>query len=226
MQRIRDRLPFGIGSSVVRALIAVNLLIFVIEMVLPESALDFLFTNGGLVPARITQALRGDGSLLTGILIPVILSMFLHGGFWHVLFNMWGLHLFGGQLEATLGHRRFALFYLFCGLAAGLTHYLMGVNSPVPMIGASGAIAGVLGAFAITWPRTRITLFMPFPITMPVIVACGLWFAIDLFGGIRGGGGVANWAHIGGLLAGIGVMRLLFRRRPHAGRDDWWRQSR
>ncbi len=218
-----DRKWFGVTRSVTRALIAANVVVFIVQMLFPGE----LVLRLGFVPKMATRALRGEGPLLTGLAIPAVGSLFLHGGVFHLLLNMWALYMFGERLEVFLGRARFALFYLFCGLAGTSLHYLTGVNNPVPVIGASGAVSGVVSAYAICWPRARIRLLFP-PISMYTITACALWLAISLIGGMfavarPGAGNVAHWAHVGGLLAGIGVMKMLNRRPPDETGDDWWR---
>jgi membrane associated rhomboid family serine protease len=140
--------------------------------------------------------------------------MFLHGGWMHVIANMWTLYLFGDAVEDRMGPVRYLIFYLLCGLAAGLTHFLTNPTSPVPCIGASGAIAGVLGAYLVLFPTARILtlipiLFFPFIVEIPAVVFLGIWFASQFFSGTLSlistqyYEGVAWWAHVGGFVAGI-----------------------
>lgn len=156
-------------------------------------------------------------------LLTLLTSMFLHGGLFHLLGNMLYLWIFGDNVEDRLGHVRFLLFYLACGLAAGLTQVLFQAGSQVPMIGASGAIAGVLGAYAVIFPRARIKtfVFLVFYIDVvpvPAAVILGLWFLLQVLN-VGMGGGVAWFAHVGGFLAGIALARLALGKR--FGRASW-----
>jgi hypothetical protein len=142
--------------------------------------------------------------------------MFLHGGFLHLLGNMWSLYIFGDNVEDRLGPFRYLLFYLLCGLASGLSHLLLNMNSTIPTIGASGAISGVMGAYLVLHPRSRILTLIPiliFPwfVEIPAFFFIGFWFVLQLLnaaGSHGGGGGIAWWAHIGGFLFGIVFLKL------------------
>lgn len=152
--------------------------------------------------------------------------MFLHGGWMHLIGNMWMLWIFGDNVEDRLGHGRYLLFYVLCGLAASWTHILLHPNSTVPAIGASGAISGVMGAYLLLFPRARvITLFplffIPYFLELPAIVYLGAWFLMQLFSGAFSilapgeGGGIAWWAHVGGFLAGALLGPPMRRRRRY-----------
>ncbi len=155
---------------------------------------------------------------------PFFTSMFLHGSWTHLISNMWSLWLFGDNVEDRLGHFRFILFYLLCGFLAMVSHFMFHTSSYIPAIGASGAIAGVMGAYFILFPYSRITtlipvLFLPMFIKVPALVYLAVWFllqlyngAISTFIGVRGSG-IAWWAHIGGFLGGILLLKLLYTRR-------------
>ena len=152
-------------------------------------------------------------------------SMFLHGGWLHILGNMWYLWIFGDNVEDRLGHRRFLLFYLACGIAAGLVHYGLNPSSRVPTIGASGAVAGVLGAYFFCYPKARVDILILFffyvdIIAVPAAFVLFFWFILQLFNGVLSlgadtgvTGGVAWWAHVGGFLAGVFLVRLSPRAR-------------
>ena len=222
---IRDRNPSSSVPWVVYSLIAINAVAFLYEATLPHGELELLVARFGLVPHNVTAALRGDGGLLQGVLIPGFTSLFLHGGWLHLIGNMWFLHIFGDNVEDRLRHVPFLAFYLACGLAASLLHYAINPQSPMPTIGASGAIAGVLGAYIVSWPGARIVTLLPlfYLITfveLPAFLVLGMWFIIQFFGGVGSigaqlaGGGVAYWAHIGGFIAGAALMKLLSTRRP------------
>ena len=227
---LRDKNPSGIVPVIVYLLIAANAAIFLLEVAMPEEDLMEMAMRFGMVPEKITLALRGEGNIVTGLAVPSVTSMFLHGGWLHLVGNMWFLFIFGDNVEGRLGHLRFLLFYVFCGLLAGLTQYALGPTVASPMIGASGAIAGVLGAYAVCWPQARIVTLVPFFILvlveLPALVVLGFWFVIQFFKGTASlgvetaGGGVAYGAHVGGFLAGALIIWLLPRRkwrsrRPH-----------
>lgn len=199
------------------ALIIANLLIFIYESSLGRQALEALVTNYGVVPARLLGGGPGDYlTLLTG--------MFLHGGWFHVISNLWALFIFGDNVEDRMGSGRYLLFYLLCGVVAGLAQVLATPASPVPSIGASGAIAGVLGAYLVLYPGSRvITLvllfFLPWFVEIPALFYLGFWFVSQFFSGVASlgmaaaTGGVAYWAHIGGFVCGL-LLVGLFARRP------------
>ena len=190
------------------ALIAVNLVLFIYEVSLPEDELNRLIRLHGIVPDRFHFSM-----LLT--------SMFLHGGWMHVLGNMWFLWIFGKGIEDLLGHARFLIFYLACGVVAGLLHLLTNPYSPVPTIGASGAIAGVMGAYLIKFPRasivTLIFIFVFFTtVDIPAAFLLIYWFLIQFFSGIGSvgesqisHGDVAWFAHVGGFVAGMLLVKLM-----------------
>jgi membrane associated rhomboid family serine protease len=209
---------------VTRALILVNVVVFFFELALPESLLESVFYLFGLVPARFTQP---EWAAWIGLPVdsywPFLTHQFLHGGWLHIIGNMWMLWIFGDNVEDRMGPGRFLTFYLLCGFAAGATHMLTNPDSTVPSVGASGAIAGVLGAYFLLYPMARVLvllpiLFLPFFFEVPAVVFLGVWFFIQLFSGtlaLAGPeqvGGIAWWAHIGGFVAGM-LMRGLFVRR-------------
>jgi membrane associated rhomboid family serine protease len=160
--------------------------------------------------------------------------MFLHGGFLHVAGNMLYLWIFGDNVEDRMGHGRFLVFYLLCGVAAALAQTITMPDSVVPMVGASGAIAGVMGAYFVLYPRSRIVTLLPFffffqVIEVPAILFLGIWFVMQFLSGVgsivstigRGGtGGIAFWAHVAGFVAGITGVALF--RRPERQRVEWW----
>ncbi len=210
------------AATITLLLILVNVLVFVFELSLPNEpsyynpaglSLNKLMLTYGIVPDRFHFS-----SLLT--------SMFLHGGFLHVAGNMWFLWVFGKGIEDLLGHARFLTFYLACGLVAGLAHLLLNPYSPVPTIGASGAIAGVMGAYLIKFPHARIVTLVPivFFITtldLPAALLLLYWFAIQFFSGVGSvgysqvsKGDVAWFAHVGGFVAGM-VFVLMVPARRH-----------
>ena len=194
--------------SVTLALIVANLAIFLYEVSLPEYQLNRLIRVHGIVPDRFHATM-----LLT--------SMFMHGGWMHVLGNMWFLWIFGRGIEDLLGHVRFLVFYLACGVAAGIIHVVSNYYSPVPTIGASGAIAGVMGAYLIKYPRasivTLIFIFVFFTtVDIPAAFLLIYWFLIQFFSGVGSvgdsqisHGDVAWFAHVGGFLAGMLLVKII-----------------
>jgi len=217
---IRDTQPSYSKPVVTVMLIVVNILIFLFEFSLDPYSRNALIATYGLVP---------DHFAVTNIFT----SMFLHGGWLHVLGNMWFLWIFGDNVEDILGHGKFLLFYLMCGVAAALAQVLASPFSRVPMIGASGAIAGVMGAYMVKFPRARILtfvilIFFFFTFEVPAWVMLIYWFVLQLFGGFDSitasqysqGGGTAFLAHVGGFLTGMVLIFLLGTRRPYYRRRD------
>jgi membrane associated rhomboid family serine protease len=195
--------------TVTLIVILINVLVFVYELSFSRFGLNQFIATYGIVPDRFHWY-----QLLT--------SMFIHGGFMHILGNMWFLWVFGRGVEDLLGHGRFLIFYLACGVAAGLIQMLVDPSSPVPTVGASGAIAGVMGGYLVKFPRARVVtlvvvIFFLTTVDMPAFVLLLYWFAIQFFSGVGSiaesqasqGGGVAYFAHIGGFLAGMGLIFLM-----------------
>ncbi len=194
------------------SLIVINVLVFFYQFSLGKESGVFIY-NYGMIPYLVTH----PNEIVEGIYFPAELtlftSMFLHGGFMHLAGNMLYLWIFGNNIEDKLGHIGFLIFYVICGVLAGLAHLITAPNSQIPTVGASGAIAGVLGAYLIKFPRARIlTLiwlgFFVRLVYIPAIVVLGFWFIFQLlFGlptlGVEQGGGVAYFAHIGGFVAGL-----------------------
>ena len=146
----------------------------------------------------------------------LISHMFMHGGWFHIIMNMWVLFVFGDEVESHLGHIRFVLFYLLCGLAAAAMEVSAAPNTGIPMVGASGAIGGILGAYVFLHPKAKVVFWLIIPITLSAWVAIGGWLVLQLFGvaGSQGStGGIAYWAHIGGFVAGLLLITLLNRKR-------------
>ena len=207
-------------------LIAANLAAFIYELSLGPRVVDFV-GRFAMVPAEVTNSLSMR-SLPSGAslqpAITILTSMFLHGGVWHVVGNMLYLFIFGAAVEYRMGAPRYAAFYFASGIAAALATVLIAPESRVPVIGASGAIAGVLGAYFIFYPRGRILTILPIfvfiqVLEIPAVIYLLLWFAIQLYAGIAAGqqgasmGGVAWWAHVGGFLFGIALAPLLAKNR-------------
>ena len=204
---IRDTIPHRETPFVVYFLIAINAFVFIIELSLPYPQRQLFFYTFGLVPLKVTQNGWDFYSLFT--------NMFLHGGWFHIISNMWTLWIFGDNVEDRMGHFRFFIFYILCGLAANFVHYYFNQLAPVPVIGASGAIAGVMGAYMIMFPTSRIItlipiFFIPFFFEIPAVIFLFFWFISQVISGTftklfmpPNVGGIAWWAHIGGFVAGM-----------------------
>jgi membrane associated rhomboid family serine protease len=225
MVPIKDTVAHIGFPSITLALIVVNGVIFFFEISIPKDILENLFYIFGLVPARYTYpkwALIHD--LPFDHYFSFVTNMFLHAGWLHILGNMWFLYIFGRTVEEHMGHLRFLIFYLLCGIAANATYFVLDIHSKVPEFGASGAIAGVMGAYIVMFPGSRILtllfiFFFPFFVELSAFVYIGFWFVLQLLSGTLSfaseakEGGVAWWAHVGGFLGGV-ILIPFFRRRP------------
>ena len=197
-------------------LIVVNFIVFFSYLGLSQSRLEELYFQYGVVPSKVVYLLQ-TGASWHLVLIPFITAMFLHGGWLHIIGNMWYLFIFGDNVEDRLGHARFLLFYLITGIIGSLAHVLMNAGSPIPTVGASGAIAGVLGGYFLLFPRARILSLVPFfvffMVEIPAVFFLAFWFILQLINGAVSLGGVANpvaWvAHVGGFLAGAVLIKLI-----------------
>jgi membrane associated rhomboid family serine protease len=200
-------------------IIIANLLVFVlIELPLSPAQLDRLVLRYGLVPARLMIA--QPQAVLT-----IFTSMFLHGGWLHLISNLWALYLFGDNVEDRMGSGRYLVFYLLSGVVAALAQVWVASDARLPMIGASGAIAGVLGAYLVLFPQSRVIslvllFFLPLFVEIPAPIYLVVWFVSQFFNGLLALemtpiGGVAYWAHIGGFVFGL-LLVPLFARRPRA----------
>ena len=220
---LRDANPSKTFPFVTIILIVINVVIFLFELSLGENLKD-LFYYFALVPAKYFY-LADQGGIFSLIerFYPFITSQFLHGGLWHLIGNMWFLWIFGDNIEDHFGHSRFLLFYLLSGVAAGFAHVYTNTTSPIPTVGASGAIAGVMGAYTILYPRARVLTFFIFFffirfIELPAFIFLGVWFLIQFLSGAvshlagTSSSGVAWWAHIGGFIVGVLLVWLLPRR--------------
>lgn len=199
-------------------LIALNVIVFAYEFMLSETGLESLIYNWGLIPYQLT-------ALQPTAFVRVLTSMFLHGGVMHLLSNMLYLWIFGDNIESAMGSLAFLVFYLLCGVGAGLGQVMASPSSEVPMVGASGAISGVLGAYLVLYPRVQVETLLLLGyfvrlVRLPAIVVLGFWIVLQLFSGVlslseASTGGVAFFAHVGGFVAGV-LLVFLFRRRR------WW----
>lgn len=220
---IRDHNPSRTAPIVTTALIAINVVVFL--MTLPyfgsERALMAFYSDWALIPAKVIQ---------TGDLTPVFTSMFLHGGFMHIIGNMLFLWIFGDNMEDAFGHVGFLLFYIACGVGAAAIHIASAPYSTVPTVGASGAIAGVLGGYLLLYPRARVDVLIFLfvfvtVISLPAWFMLGFWFLLQLLNSAAADpnmGGVAYWAHTGGFLFGLLFTFPIWLKRGHLGH---WRET-
>jgi len=229
---IKDDQPRYSTPYVNAFLIAVNILVYLFQSMLDPHSYELFAREFGVVPSHLTALLAGSPKYpLPAIVIPFFTSMFVHAGWVHVLGNMWFLYIFGDNIEDYLGHFLYLVFYLLCGLFAVATQIVIYPTSNLPMVGASGAIAGVLGAYFILYPRARVlTWFFVFVFYIPAWIMLGYWFVLQFLSGAanlsvaqRGKdvGGVAVWAHVGGFVAGLVMVKLFPERRrrtPYAYR--------
>ena len=233
MLPLRDDQPTFSTPFVTYFLIALNLIVYFfewqIEMQNPRAA-GSLVLQFAIIPYREVGLLTGIPSFQPlAALLPLFTSMFLHAGWWHVLGNMWMLWIFGDNIEDYLGHFAYLTFYLLCGVAAGFTHILFNVASRAPTVGASGAIAGVMGAYLVLYPRARVRTWPLFIIQLPAWLVLGFWAVTEFLAGAETSlnpraqlaGGVAVWAHIGGFAVGALLIKL-FPQRPHRYRYGTW----
>ena len=217
IREVRDRSVPRRPPAVIAALVIVNVLVFLIEQAMIGAGDSRFAFDWGLVPRVLTDTDPAHGALT------VLTSMFLHGSWMHLLGNLWFLWIFGPAVEDALGHARFTALYLLGGTAAAAAQVLVDPSASVPMLGASGAIGAVLAAYVSLYPLRRIATFVfLFVWPLPAFLFVGEWFVLNLFQGVgaiglspEASGGVAWWAHVGGFLSGLLLVRLLF---PH--RDD------
>ena len=202
----KDDNPRILFPFVTYTIIGINSLVFIYQyLILPPESLGDIISNYALTPAAPS-------------VITVFTSMFMHGGLMHIIFNMWFLWIFGDNIESVLGHKRYVLFYLLCGVGAALAQIQINTASQIPMVGASGAIAGVLGAYLIRFPRATVhvlvilIIFITF-IRVPAMVVIGIWFLSNLTAGlgtlgIEETGGTAWFAHLGGFVSGVALNQV------------------
>ncbi len=245
---IRDDNPQLTTPYVTYGIIGLNALVWVlVQGIGADPTLAGSICRLGLIPGELLQTVPagtqfqvGPNSVCvlgdTSSWYTTITSMFMHGGWLHIIGNMWFLYIFGDNVEDSMGHVRFAIFYVFCGLAAAAAQIVSNPESAIPMVGASGAIGGVMGAYIILYPRVHVHMFiflgfLVTTIAVPAVFMLGYWLAIQLLSGLVSagaqGGGVAFWAHVGGFVAGA-VLIYFFRDKrlldshPYHG----WRQRR
>ena len=216
---LRDVIPSRTKPVITISLIVINVLIFLFQASLSDRAQEAFVYAFGLVPAYFSFA-------------TVFTSMFVHGGFAHLIGNMLFLWIFGDNVEDRLGHGRYLTFYFLCGFLAALSQLFLDPDSTVPMVGASGAIAGVMGAYLVLYPHSRVLMLFPFPVflfELPATIFLGMWFFVQFLNGIgqlpvfqqdQISGGVAFWAHVMGFITGL--VLVVFMRRPERTRVEWW----
>jgi membrane associated rhomboid family serine protease len=214
---LKDLNPTRTFPLVNITLIIINILVFLYQITLPPGAYKTFFLANATIPMRIPQFLAGSVGFSLAFK-PLFTSMFLHGGFMHLLGNMLFLYIFGDNVEDYFGHLSYLVFYVVCGIASGLLHVAFNYDSVIPAIGASGAISGVMGAYVVLYPRAKIlTFFFIFLLPVPAYFILGYWFVLQFLEGLGGlglpaAGGVAWWAHIGGFLMGM-LIAVMARRR-------------
>jgi membrane associated rhomboid family serine protease len=232
---IRDDTPRFSTPFVTYFIIALNTLVFLFELSVSEQgrgALNSFIYHFGVVPWRFDHVLAAwPASSLTGLFLPVLTSMFLHASWLHLIGNMWFLWIFGDNIEDYLGHFSYLLFYLVCGFAAAVTHILLNAGSRLPSVGASGAIAGVMGAYFVLYPKARVMMWFPpiFFFQLPAWLVLGYWFFMQFLSGAatsiaetsQTNGGIAFWAHVGGFVAGVVLVKVL-PERPRRYRYAAW----
>jgi membrane associated rhomboid family serine protease len=227
---IRDTVPSKNYPVVNNTIIGINVVVYLVQISLVPDLNRFIYIYG-LVPARYSIPQITSYFTTSQQLFSLLSFMFLHGGFWHLLGNMWSLYIFGDNIEDRLGPLRYFVFYLLCGITSGFSHLIFNLNSNIPTIGASGAIAGVMGAYLILHPNAKILtlipiIFIPWFVEIPAFFFLGLWFVIQFVSaaGSHGGiGGIAWWAHIGGFIFGIIFLKILLA-LPETGVSDRMRK--
>ncbi|MSO35321.1 MAG: rhomboid family intramembrane serine protease [Acidobacteria bacterium] len=216
---LRDVIPSRTHPGVTISLIAVNVLVYLFQAMLSERTAEAFVNTFAMVPAHFS-------------LVDVFTSMFVHAGVAHLAGNLLFLWIFGDNVEDRLGHGRFAVFYLICGFVAAFAQTALNPDSLIPMVGASGAIAGVMGAYLVLYPHSRVLMLFPFPpivFELPAVFFLGFWFVMQFLSGISTlpvfqagnlSGGVAFWAHVAGFACGLALV-IPMRRRERMD-VDWW----
>jgi len=226
---IRDINPSKNYPVVNNSLIVINVIFFLVQMAQGDEINRFIYIYG-LVPARYTVPDISSHFSAPHQIFSFLSFMFLHGGLLHLLGNMWTLYIFGDNIEDRLGPFRYLIFYLLCGITSGLSHITLNLHSDVPTIGASGAIAGVMGAYFILYPKAKILtlipiIIIPYFVEIPAFFFLGIWFLFQFISAVASqeGSGIAWWAHIGGFIFGI-IFLKFFDKLPDTGLTDKARQ--
>jgi membrane associated rhomboid family serine protease len=231
---LKDDTPRLSTPYVTCFLIALNTIVFLYEVTLAPEARNGLIYQFGLVPDHLTAVLGGHATMPPELaVLPVLTSMFLHASWLHLIANMWALWIFGDNIEDHLGHFKYLVMYLACGVAAAGVHTVFDRSSDIPTVGASGAIAGIMGAYFLLYPSARVLTLVPFFFIyltwLPAWLVLGYWFVVQFLGGAatsiayskETGGGIAFWAHVGGFLAGVALIKI-FPAAPRRYRyTDW-----
>ena len=234
---IRDDQPSFSTPFVNYFIIGLNIVAFLFELSIGmegRRATNALMFQFGVVPLHFERALAGSTSYtIPGTFLTIFTSMFLHGGWFHIIGNLWWLWIFGDNVEDHLGHFKYLLFYLICGFVAAFTHIILNFGSNIPTVGASGAISGVMGAYIVLYPRAKVLTLVVLIVFftfwwLPAWVFLGYWFLLQFLSGAatiaetsQASGGVAVWAHVGGFVAGI-VLIKIFPRRARIARYGTW----
>lgn len=214
---LKDLNPRRSYPFVNTGLILANVAVFIYQITLPPAAFKTFITVNATIPSRVPEWFGGHAPFQLAFL-PLLTSMFLHSGIAHILGNMLFLWIFGDNVEDFYGHGPYLFFYLICGISSGLAHIVFNLHSTLPAVGASGAISGVMGAYLLLYPRSRIlTLVFIFLVPIPAVFILVYWFVLQFISGISSlgmvaSGGVAWWAHVGGFLTGM-VITVLAKRR-------------
>jgi rhomboid family protein len=225
---LRDDTPTRRFPAMTAALVAINVAVFVFELTLPRFGLSLegLFYKAGAIPYELSHGIDVPPRDLVPVWATMFTAMFLHGGWLHLIFNMLYLWIFGGNVEDAMSRPRFLGFYFACGIVATATQVVVATGVATPMIGASGAVAGVLGAYLVLYPRARVITLVPLGFIFPVLevpawILLGLWFALQALEGVLAfrhpAVGVAFFAHVGGFIAGMALVLLFTRRRRGRG---------
>ena len=223
---LRDNVSRRRLLSICTLLIAANLAVFIYEVSLGREVVP-LVEQYGMVPARVVHLVRDPSAATLWAPITIFTSQFIHGDIFHIAGNMLFLYIFGAAVEDRFGHARFFGFYLAAGIVAAIAMIAMEPSSRTPMIGASGAIAGVLGSYFVLYPRARIMTLLPLfifiqVVEVPAVIYLLLWFGFQLYSAVQGGGGIAWWAHVGGFLFGVALAPILARAvSRHSARALW-----
>ncbi len=234
---IRDDTPRYSTPYVTYFIIALNVVVFLFELSVEmqgQRALNAMIYEFGVVPRHFDRAVATGATFrIPALFLTILTSMFLHGGWLHIIGNMWFLWIFGDNIEDYLGHLRYLLFYLASGVAAALTHIALNAGSNIPTVGASGAIAGVMGAYFVLYPKARVLTLVPLIVFftfwwIPAWVMLGYWFVVQFLMGAatsitvsQSTGGVAVWAHVGGFITGIILIKVLPERSQRQRYAAW-----
>ena len=225
---LRDDAPRSSFPGVTYFLIALNVLIFLYQWSLPPRPEMRFEASFGFVPYRVDSWLSGATPAIVAFL-PAFTSMFLHAGWLHLIGNMWFLYLFGDNVEDRLGHFRYLVTYLICGFAAAFTHFMFNMHSKIPTVGASGAIAGVLGAYFVLFPNARVlTWVFVFVVQLPAWLVLGWWFVLQFLSGAATSmspavqaNPVAVWAHVGGFITGMFLVKVIPARKSYYAFEEY-----